>query len=278
MKPIVLEAGDERRARGSAMGPCPAVLAVGIQHRPRGRAAARSDRMEFAGPAAVSDRRRTGGALSRAAGDANRAGAITSRHRAASPTSAASASTSSRARDASSAPFEIRYQNGKGPEVVRADAVIDASGTWHSPNPAGANGLPAIGERAGGKPHRLRHARRAGQATRSLCRQDRRRAGRGTLGDRHADRSGAACRTGAGTRGRSGFCGATIPPRRSAAAPTTSSPRAANWAAHLPQLVAAGKMQVETRFSRLAHRRRTAPRLVSAPARLLRPSRRGRRT
>ena len=47
-----------------------------------------------------------------------------------------------------SAPFEIRYQNGKGPEVVRADAVIDVSGTWHAPNPAGANGLPAIGERA----------------------------------------------------------------------------------------------------------------------------------
>jgi hypothetical protein len=45
------------------------------------------------------------------------------------------------------APFEIRYQNGKGPEILRADAVIDASGTWRSPNPAGANGLPAIGER-----------------------------------------------------------------------------------------------------------------------------------
>jgi Pyridine nucleotide-disulphide oxidoreductase len=44
-------------------------------------------------------------------------------------------------------PFEIRYQNGKGPETLRADAVIDASGTWHSPNPAGASGLPAIGER-----------------------------------------------------------------------------------------------------------------------------------
>jgi hypothetical protein len=29
---------------------------------------------------------------------------------------------------------------------VRADAVIDASGTWHSPNPTGANGLRAIGE------------------------------------------------------------------------------------------------------------------------------------
>ena len=44
------------------------------------------------------------------------------------------------------APFEIRYQNGRGPETVKADAVIDVSGTWHSPNPAGANGLPAIGE------------------------------------------------------------------------------------------------------------------------------------
>ncbi len=44
------------------------------------------------------------------------------------------------------APFEIRYRNGKGPEKLRADAVIDASGTWFSPNPAGANGLPAIGE------------------------------------------------------------------------------------------------------------------------------------
>src|ERR1700675_4874411 len=46
-----------------------------------------------------------------------------------------------------SAPFEIRYQNGQGPKVVRADAIIDASGTWHSPNPAGAIGLIAIGER-----------------------------------------------------------------------------------------------------------------------------------
>jgi thioredoxin reductase len=42
--------------------------------------------------------------------------------------------------------FEIRTQNGKGPETLSADAVIDASGTWGSPNPAGANGLLAIGE------------------------------------------------------------------------------------------------------------------------------------
>jgi Pyridine nucleotide-disulphide oxidoreductase len=44
------------------------------------------------------------------------------------------------------APFEITYQHGAGPKTVRADAVIDASGTWFAPNPAGANGLNAIGE------------------------------------------------------------------------------------------------------------------------------------
>lgn len=49
------------------------------------------------------------------------------------------------------APFEIRYQNGKGPETLHADAVIDASGTWATPNPAGAGGLPAVGERDAGK-------------------------------------------------------------------------------------------------------------------------------
>ncbi|MBV9833594.1 MAG: NAD(P)-binding domain-containing protein [Alphaproteobacteria bacterium] len=44
------------------------------------------------------------------------------------------------------ASFEIRYQNGKGPESLKADAVIDASGTWFAPNPAGADGRAAIGE------------------------------------------------------------------------------------------------------------------------------------
>src|ERR1700709_1650414 len=45
------------------------------------------------------------------------------------------------------APFEIRYENGQGSKTVHADAIIDASGTWHSPNPAGANGLDAVGEK-----------------------------------------------------------------------------------------------------------------------------------
>src|SRR3954447_4866998 len=46
------------------------------------------------------------------------------------------------------APFELRYRNGAGDETLLVDAVIDASGTWFSPNPAGASGLPAIGEQA----------------------------------------------------------------------------------------------------------------------------------
>jgi hypothetical protein len=44
------------------------------------------------------------------------------------------------------APFVLRYQNGAGPRTIEADAIIDTSGTWASPNPAGVDGLPAIGE------------------------------------------------------------------------------------------------------------------------------------
>lgn len=51
-----------------------------------------------------------------------------------------------RTKDRQAAPFELRYQNGAGPKSVQARVVIDASGTWFSPNPAGANGLSAIGE------------------------------------------------------------------------------------------------------------------------------------
>lgn len=45
------------------------------------------------------------------------------------------------------APFilHIRYADGRE-ERVEARAVIDASGTWHNPNPIGASGIPAIGE------------------------------------------------------------------------------------------------------------------------------------
>lgn len=47
------------------------------------------------------------------------------------------------------APFQLHIARPQGQEaLVEARAVIDASGTWHQPNPLGANGLPAIGERS----------------------------------------------------------------------------------------------------------------------------------
>jgi thioredoxin reductase len=45
------------------------------------------------------------------------------------------------------APFVITTDGPYGVERVLARAVIDATGTWKSPNPLGADGRPAIGER-----------------------------------------------------------------------------------------------------------------------------------
>ncbi|MDQ1138329.1 thioredoxin reductase [Microbacterium sp. SORGH_AS 1204] len=46
-------------------------------------------------------------------------------------------------------PFTVHVQPTEGePYRVQARAVIDASGTWSTPNPAGADGLPALGEQA----------------------------------------------------------------------------------------------------------------------------------
>ena len=46
-------------------------------------------------------------------------------------------------------PFSVHIADADGIESrVAARAVIDASGTWSQPNPAGADGLPALGETA----------------------------------------------------------------------------------------------------------------------------------
>ncbi|MGY5046762.1 FAD-dependent oxidoreductase [Streptomyces sp. 900105755] len=45
-------------------------------------------------------------------------------------------------------PFTLHIQHADGREVrIAARAVIDASGTWSTPSPAGADGLPALGEK-----------------------------------------------------------------------------------------------------------------------------------
>ncbi len=46
------------------------------------------------------------------------------------------------------APFVLHVVYSDGSEVlIEASAVIDASGTWHKPNPLGSGGLPAVGEK-----------------------------------------------------------------------------------------------------------------------------------
>jgi thioredoxin reductase len=46
------------------------------------------------------------------------------------------------------APFVLQVRTADGrPASILARAVIDASGTWTRPNPLGAGGLPAVGER-----------------------------------------------------------------------------------------------------------------------------------
>ncbi|MEV0531413.1 NAD(P)-binding domain-containing protein [Kitasatospora sp. NPDC050463] len=45
-------------------------------------------------------------------------------------------------------PFTVHVTTADGGEErIRARAVIDASGTWSTPNPLGSDGLPALGER-----------------------------------------------------------------------------------------------------------------------------------
>jgi len=44
-------------------------------------------------------------------------------------------------------PFVVHVETPDGPQRLVASAVIDASGTWTGPNPLGADGYPALGER-----------------------------------------------------------------------------------------------------------------------------------
>ncbi|MFD3534554.1 NAD(P)-binding domain-containing protein [Streptomyces sp. NPDC058664] len=51
--------------------------------------------------------------------------------------------------DRGTQPFTVHVRYGDGREErLLARAVIDASGTWSTPSPAGGDGLPAVGERA----------------------------------------------------------------------------------------------------------------------------------
>jgi thioredoxin reductase len=52
-----------------------------------------------------------------------------------------------RTRDRAQVPFVVRTRSASGvTQEFEAQAVIDATGTWWSPNPLGAAGIPALGE------------------------------------------------------------------------------------------------------------------------------------
>lgn len=74
--------------------------------------------------------------------------------------------------DRAEQPFTVHVVDSDGVESrLETRAVIDASGTWRRPNPAGADGLPALGERASGElisyqvPNRALPERYAGRHT-----------------------------------------------------------------------------------------------------------------
>ena len=176
----------------------------------------------------VSDRRRAGDAVSRAAGDAH---PLKDRIRTSSRVTSVGrrASTRPRPRPRSRRPSRSAIRTAGDPSRSSADAVIDATGTWFTPNPAGADGLPAIGEPelqgriVYGMPDVLGkdRARYAGKTVAVLG------AGHsaiGTLIDLARLKDEAPTHP-----DRSGCCAATIRRRRSAAASTTNWPRAVRW-------------------------------------------------
>ena len=129
-----------------------------------------------------------------------------------------------------------------------ARAVIDASGTWTQPNPAGADGLPALGERQ----------RAAGDIAYQVPDLER---GRGRYAGKHTVVVGSGhsaftalielaqvAETNPGTTRSPGSCAAAWSAPPSAAAPPTSSRRAAPSASAAKPAVDDGLVDVVTGF------------------------------
>lgn len=61
--------------------------------------------------------------------------------------------SAARARD----PFQILVETVDGEDFIEVDAILDCSGTWRDPAPAGRGGVPAAGERAAAAAGRVRY-------------------------------------------------------------------------------------------------------------------------
>ena len=151
------------------MGPRPAVLGVAGAGRPGVGAAARADRVDRTWNR-LPDRRGVDRRLPRPTGQGARAAASATTP--GSPVSRAKAATGWSTPTAPRSRSPCTWSTLEGNESrVEARAVIDASGTWRRPNPAGADGLPALGERAAADlisyrvPNRAQPDRYAGKHT-----------------------------------------------------------------------------------------------------------------
>ena len=149
LEPVVLEAGETVGAAVRGWGHVADVLALALQPRPGGGGAAGAARLGAAGRRGLPDRPRAGRALPRPARRHARDGAPAAAGGARDRRSPASAPARCGPPGASCCRSRCAPLDRAGREGwLHARAVIDASGTWTSPSPAGASGLPARGERA----------------------------------------------------------------------------------------------------------------------------------
>ena len=252
LTPLVLEAGPGPGCGGRAMGARPHLLPVARTGRPRGRPAARTAPAwrpptigfptgrewidDYLAPVAdaLGERVQYGARV--------QAVSRLGRDRLVSPGRAET-------------PFVVHVTDADGAERrVQARAVIDASGTWGQPNPAGADGVSAIGERAAAvagvadlRPADARAGLRPGGQARGGGRQR-------AFGD---DRGDPARRGGRARSVDDGDVGAA--PRRhrgtpSAAARPTNCPSAARWVCDRKESVEAGWVSLLTGIPHRARR------------------------
>ena len=181
----VLEAGDTPGRRGTAVGARAAVLAVAVQHRPGRPSAPRRRRLGRPRPGAPAHRRGAGRRLPPAPRGRCRSSSRTCATAHASRRSAGSAWTGCAPPAATPRPFLLRLADG---DELLARAVIDASGTWATPNVLGASGLRRARRGRRGAASGARAARRARRRPGPVRRPAHPRGRRRPLGREHPAR------------------------------------------------------------------------------------------
>ena len=137
--------GRPRRRERRAVGAHPAVLAVEAPRRPGLAAPARRDGLGRAARRRAADRRRARRGLPATARRAARRSRRASGSASASPTSPAREWTARARRAGRRRPFLLRVRTADGVDELTARAVIDASGTYRTPNRLGSSGLDPLG-------------------------------------------------------------------------------------------------------------------------------------